>query len=154
MANPSTIRTEFSCPIQGPRGSRRSGAPATSWPRRFVAALFRCLTGSRLPTRMASRFWRCRSARWSRLRIESWALLDLCGRAPENVLAGAIDKAANVPKIRPSTLLIILLGLLLTPASALAQPDEAVVKADFIPKFARYVQWPANVHPSSSQPFQ
>jgi hypothetical protein len=43
---------------------------------------------------------------------------------------------------------------MLVPASALAQPDEVAVKADFIPKFARYVQWPANVHPLRRQPFQ
>ena len=66
---------------------------------------------------------------------------------------GAIDKAAAVPRKRPS-LLLILLALLLAPAPALAQQSEAAVKADFIPKFARYVQWPANVHPAASQPFQ
>jgi len=63
-----------------------------------------------------------------------------------------------VPRIRPSTLLIVLLALMLAPASALAaalaQADEVAVKADFIPKFARYVQWPADVHPASTQPFQ
>ena len=66
---------------------------------------------------------------------------------------GAIDKAAAVPRKRPS-LLLILLALLLSPAAAFAQQDEAAVKADFIPKFARYVQWPANTHPASNQPFQ
>ena len=50
--------------------------------------------------------------------------------------------------------MLFLLALVLVPAPALAQQDEAAVKADFIPKFARYVQWPANVHPASNQPFQ
>jgi hypothetical protein len=37
MANRSTILTGSFCPIPGPRVSRRSGTPATSWPRTSVA---------------------------------------------------------------------------------------------------------------------
>ena len=39
-----------------------------------------------------------------------------------------------------------------TPARA--QPTAEAVEAAFIPKFARYVQWPAGVHPDPRQPFQ
>lgn len=35
-----------------------------------------------------------------------------------------------------------------------AQPSEQAVKAAFIPKFARYVQWPSAHHPGGRQPFQ
>ena len=34
-----------------------------------------------------------------------------------------------------------------------AQPTEAAVKAAFIPKFARYVSWPAAVAPGPREPF-
>jgi hypothetical protein len=38
-------------------------------------------------------------------------------------------------------------------APALAQPSEEAVKAAFIPKFARYVEWPAASMPGPRQPF-
>jgi hypothetical protein len=41
----------------------------------------------------------------------------------------------------------------LAAGSAHAQPSELAVKAAFIPKFARYVQWPAAHHPGPRQPF-
>jgi hypothetical protein len=48
-------------------------------------------------------------------------------------------------------LLLLLLGVA---APAVAQPTEDAVKAAFIPKFARYVQWPAQVHPGPREPVQ
>jgi hypothetical protein len=36
---------------------------------------------------------------------------------------------------------------------AVAQPTETAVKADFIPKFARYVHWPAAALPGPGHPF-
>ena len=39
------------------------------------------------------------------------------------------------------------------PAPAAAQPSEVAVKAAFIPKFARYVQWPAAALPAPRQSF-
>jgi hypothetical protein len=44
--------------------------------------------------------------------------------------------------------------LVLGGSPARAQPTADAVKAAFIPKFARYVQWPAAVHPAPRQPFQ
>ena len=44
------------------------------------------------------------------------------------------------------------LALLATPARA--QPTEEAVKAAFLPKFARYVQWPAGAAPGPRDPFQ
>ncbi|MGZ8282708.1 MAG: YfiR family protein [Allosphingosinicella sp.] len=45
-------------------------------------------------------------------------------------------------------------ALLLFAAPAVrAQPTEAAVKAAFIPKFARYVAWPAATHPGARDPF-
>jgi hypothetical protein len=38
-------------------------------------------------------------------------------------------------------------------ATALAQPTENDVKAAFLPRFARYVSWPAAAAPSGSNPF-
>jgi hypothetical protein len=38
--------------------------------------------------------------------------------------------------------------------AAHAQPTEAAVKAAFLPKFARYVEWPAAAQPQAGQPFQ
>lgn len=37
---------------------------------------------------------------------------------------------------------------------AVAQPTEEAVKAAFIPKFARYVQWPAGARPAGREPYQ
>ena len=48
--------------------------------------------------------------------------------------------------------LMLAIGLVMS-AAAQAQPDENAVKASFIPKFARYVQWPAGRHPGQRQPF-
>jgi hypothetical protein len=39
------------------------------------------------------------------------------------------------------------------PAQAVAQPSEAAVKAAFLPRFARYVTWPAAAMPKGSDPF-
>ena len=44
-------------------------------------------------------------------------------------------------------------GMLIAVACpARSQPTEDAVKAAFIPKFARYVQWPPTSHPESRQP--
>jgi len=43
-------------------------------------------------------------------------------------------------------------ALLTAPTSASAQPSEEAVKAAFLPKFARYVQWPAAAMPPARQP--
>ncbi len=37
---------------------------------------------------------------------------------------------------------------------ARAQPTEHAVQAAFIPKFARYVEWPATTRPAPREPFQ
>lgn len=47
----------------------------------------------------------------------------------------------------------ILLALLLMPAAAHAQPTDTAVKAAFLPRFARYVSWPAGAMPKGSDPF-
>ncbi|HEY5710324.1 MAG TPA: YfiR family protein [Allosphingosinicella sp.] len=47
-----------------------------------------------------------------------------------------------------------LLALTLFGAPLPAQPPEDVVKADFLPKFARYVTWPEAAQPAAGQPFQ
>ena len=44
------------------------------------------------------------------------------------------------------------LALLVGLAPARAQPTEEAVKAAFVPKFARYVQWPASAMPGPRQP--
>ncbi|MDQ8757765.1 YfiR family protein [Sphingosinicella sp. LHD-64] len=47
--------------------------------------------------------------------------------------------------------------LLVTTAVAQAPPprgNAGVVKADFLPKFPRYVEWPATARPGEGQPFQ
>ena len=49
--------------------------------------------------------------------------------------------------------LTVAAALILATQSAPAQPSEQAVKAAFIPKFARYVQWPAAHHPRPRQPF-
>lgn len=54
-----------------------------------------------------------------------------------------------------SGLLALLLAALLPLGApgARAQPTAAAVKAAFLPKFPRYVQWPAGAHPGPRQPF-
>lgn len=47
----------------------------------------------------------------------------------------------------------ILLALLLMPAAAHAQPTDTAVKAAFLPRFARYVNWPTGAMPKGSDPF-
>lgn len=47
---------------------------------------------------------------------------------------------------------VLALGLLAMPARA--QPTEDAVKAAFIPKFARYVQWPPAARPPGREPYQ
>ena len=49
--------------------------------------------------------------------------------------------------------LVVALALALAWTPARAQPTEAAVKAAFIPKFARYVEWPAGVGPGPRQAF-
>jgi hypothetical protein len=58
---------------------------------------------------------------------------------------------------RPSPILLLLalaLTIVLPLTAAFAQPTEQAVKAAFIPKFARYVEWPAAARPGSRDPFQ
>lgn len=43
---------------------------------------------------------------------------------------------------------------LLLSAPAAAQPSEEAVKAAFLPKFARYVQWPGTSNPGPRDPYQ
>ena len=57
--------------------------------------------------------------------------------------------------MRPARRLLAGLGLLLALAApARAQPTEAAVKAAFLPRFARYVAWPAAAAPGAGAPFQ
>jgi hypothetical protein len=57
--------------------------------------------------------------------------------------------------LRRSARLLAGLGLLLAlGAQAPAQPSEAAVKATFLPRFARYVAWPAAALPGAGAPFQ
>jgi hypothetical protein len=53
-----------------------------------------------------------------------------------------------------SILAALALAFLLAAPPAAAQPSERAVKAAFIPKFARYVEWPAAVRPAARDPFQ
>lgn len=46
------------------------------------------------------------------------------------------------------------LSLALAVSPARAQPSEEVVKAAFLPRFARYVMWPPASVPAATQPFQ
>jgi hypothetical protein len=55
--------------------------------------------------------------------------------------------------IRHATILAGTAALVLTASAATAQPTELAIKAGFIPKFARYVRWPAAHHPRPRQPF-
>lgn len=49
---------------------------------------------------------------------------------------------------------ILLLSLALAaPGAAVAQPSENAVKAAFLPRFARYVTWPASGAPNGNAPF-
>lgn len=50
--------------------------------------------------------------------------------------------------------LLVAMALILTAAPIRAQPSEAAVKAAFIPKFARYVEWPPAARPAGREPFQ
>nr|WP_314446735.1 YfiR family protein [uncultured Sphingomonas sp.] len=42
--------------------------------------------------------------------------------------------------------------LLVAPAQLSAQPTDAAVKAAFLPRFARYVEWPPQVRPPGAAP--
>ena len=42
---------------------------------------------------------------------------------------------------------------LMLPAAASAEPTDVAVKAAFLPRFARYVTWPAAAMPKGSDPF-
>ncbi len=48
---------------------------------------------------------------------------------------------------------MLLTASALAPAPALAQTSETAVKAAFLPRFARYVTWPAQALPGASEPF-
>jgi hypothetical protein len=53
----------------------------------------------------------------------------------------------------------LLAGLLLAPTllgsgPAFGQPSEAAVKAEFLPRFARYVTWPPPARPGAAETFQ
>ena len=50
--------------------------------------------------------------------------------------------------------LLLALALLLGAPAARAQPTEDAVKAAFLPRFARYVVWPAAAVPAAGAPFQ
>jgi hypothetical protein len=50
--------------------------------------------------------------------------------------------------------LFSVLALLLAAAGAHGQPPENAVKAAFLPRFARYVTWPAPASPQAGVPFQ
>jgi hypothetical protein len=50
--------------------------------------------------------------------------------------------------------LLLAPALLLAAVSARAQPTEDAVKAAFLPRFARYVAWPATALPAAGAPFQ
>ena len=52
-----------------------------------------------------------------------------------------------------ATRLLLALALVVGAAPALAQPTEQAVKAAFIPKFARYVEWPAGATPGARDHF-
>lgn len=49
---------------------------------------------------------------------------------------------------------LLALALLLGAQPARAQPTEDAVKAAFLPRFARYVVWPAGAVPAAGAPFQ
>lgn len=49
--------------------------------------------------------------------------------------------------------LCVVSAALLAPAAAHAEASEAAVKAAFLPRFARYVTWPAAAAPHGSDPF-
>jgi len=49
--------------------------------------------------------------------------------------------------------LLLAAALVAGAAPSRAQPTEEAVKAAFIPKFARYVEWPARAMPPARQPF-
>lgn len=46
------------------------------------------------------------------------------------------------------------LAIALVASPTRAQPTEDAVQAAFIPKFARYVEWPAAIRPAPREPFQ
>ena len=50
--------------------------------------------------------------------------------------------------------LFLALALVIGAAVARAQPTEVAVKAAFLPRFARYVSWPAPAAPAAGAPFQ
>ena len=55
---------------------------------------------------------------------------------------------------RRALLALVALAVAVPPAPARAQPTEEAVKAAFLPKFARYVGWPAQAQPGPEAPFQ
>jgi hypothetical protein len=69
----------------------------------------------------------------------------LCGNADEVLTTKRTLKSLGR--------LTLAAALALAAAPLMARPSEQAVKAAFIPKFARYVQWPAAHHPGPRQPF-
>jgi hypothetical protein len=49
---------------------------------------------------------------------------------------------------------LLLAAAVLTSGPAHGQPSEAAVKAEFLPRFARYVTWPPPARPGAAEPFQ
>ncbi len=47
---------------------------------------------------------------------------------------------------------LLALAWLVQPGAAHAQPSEIAIKSAFLPKFARYVDWPAAARPPANQP--
>lgn len=54
---------------------------------------------------------------------------------------------------RSLPLLVLVLACNLLPSPARAQTSEVAVKAEFVPRFARYVRWPASAAPKGGEPF-
>ena len=48
---------------------------------------------------------------------------------------------------------LILAGALVAPSAAQAQTSDTAVKAAFLPRFARYINWPPAQRPGAGQPF-
>jgi hypothetical protein len=69
-----------------------------------------------------------------------------CLRVREGILSSLpTGRALGVP--------LLAAALLATPAPAAAQASELAAKAAFIPRFGRYVSWPAAAQPGPRQPY-
>ncbi len=65
----------------------------------------------------------------------------------------AWNGAREMSALRAITSAAAALAALLSSVPAVAQPTETDVKAAFLPRFARYVTWPAPALPTGSNPF-